>query len=68
MRSHEPRNSPRPARDTGASGEEGSGEPLTGARFRVEIDGLPAVAAVEVILPEGRIVTERGKRLVRTGR
>jgi phage tail-like protein len=68
MRSHGPRNPARPARDGGAGArEEDSRDPLTGARFRVEIDGLPAVAAVEVVLPEGRIVTERGKRLVRYG-
>lgn len=42
-------------------------EPLTGARFRVEIDGLAGVAAVEVVFPEARIVTARGKRLVRYG-
>jgi phage tail-like protein len=42
-------------------------EPLTGARFRVQIDGLPDSAAVEVVFPEGRIVTERNTRLVRYG-
>jgi len=68
MRSSEPRNIPRSARDGGAGGREGDrGQPLIGARFRVEIDGLPDVAAVEVVLPEGRIVIERGKRLVRYG-
>ena len=50
------------------SHDEGSGrpEPLTASRFRVEIDGSP-VAAVEVAFPDARIVTERGKRLVRYG-
>ena len=42
-------------------------EPLTGASFRVEIDGLLDVGAIEVVLPEARIVTERRKRLVRYG-
>jgi phage tail-like protein len=67
MGSHEPRHT-RSARDDGVSRRESSrAEPLTGARFRVEIDGLPDVSAVEIVFPEGRIVSERGKRLVRYG-
>jgi phage tail-like protein len=42
-------------------------ELLVGARFVVEIDGLSETAAVEVGLPEARIATERGKRVVRYG-
>lgn len=42
-------------------------EPLTGARFRVEIDGVTSVAAVEVVFPEARIVNGRGKRVVQYG-
>lgn len=68
MASHEPAHTPRSARDENGSRREGGrAEPLTGARFRVEIDGLPDVAAVEVMFPECRIVTERGKRIVRYG-
>jgi hypothetical protein len=59
---------PPSARAAGATRDEnGRPEPLSCARFRVEIDGLPDVAAVEVIFPEGRIVAERGKRLVQYG-
>jgi phage tail-like protein len=46
---------------------DGRPEPLVGARFVVEIDGLSETAAVEVVFPEARIATERGKRLVRYG-
>jgi hypothetical protein len=68
MGSHEPRHTPRSARDeSGSRREDGRVEPLTGARFRVEIDGLPDVAAVEVVFPEGRIVTEGDRRLMRYG-
>jgi phage tail-like protein len=42
-------------------------EPFVGARFLVEIDGLTDSAAVEVVFPEARVVTERGKRAVRYG-
>jgi phage tail-like protein len=67
MGSDEPRHT-RSARGEGASRHDGGrAEPLTGANFRLEIDGLRDVAAVEVIFPDGRIVTERGKRLVRYG-
>ena len=37
------------------------------AMFRVEIDGVSDVRAVEVVLPEGRIASGRGKRLVQYG-
>jgi hypothetical protein len=44
-------------------------EPLTSARFRVEIDGLERSGATEVVLPEGRLVEEPGPaREVRFGR
>ena len=36
-------------------------EPLLGARFRVEIDGLDGTGVTEVLLPEGRIAPGRGK-------
>jgi phage tail-like protein len=42
-------------------------EPLSGALFRVEIDGVNAVAALEVVFPESRIVTEDGRSSVRHG-
>lgn len=42
-------------------------EPLTGARFRVEIDGAASGGAVEVVFPEARIVNGRGKRVVQYG-
>lgn len=42
-------------------------EPLIGARFRVEMDGVSNAAAVEVVFPEARIVTARGKSLVQYG-
>ena len=68
MRSHEPRRTPQPARDEGSRARDGGrAEPLTGARFRVEIDGLRDVAAIEVVFPEGRIATEGGKRVVQYG-
>jgi phage tail-like protein len=71
MGTQEPPKTRASARDEAASPratrESSRAEPLTGASFRVEIDGLPDVAAVEVVFPEGRIVTERGKRLVRYG-
>ena len=45
------------------------GDPLTGARFRVEVDGLERSGAMEVVLPEGRIFEEPGPvREVRFGR
>ena len=42
-------------------------EPLTGAAFRVEIDGVSDVRAVEVVFPEARIASGRGKRAVQYG-
>lgn len=45
----------------------GRSEPLVGACFLVEVDGLTDTAAVEVVFPEARIATERGKRVVRYG-
>ena len=42
-------------------------EPLTGAAFRVEIDGVSDVRAVEVVFPEARMTSGRGKRLVQYG-
>jgi phage tail-like protein len=39
-------------------------EPLIGAGFRVEIDGVVDAAAVEVILAEARIAGEREQRIV----
>jgi len=42
-------------------------EPLVGALFRVDIDGLAGAAAVEVVFPEGRIMPEGEKRMVRYG-
>jgi hypothetical protein len=35
--------------------------PFGNMRFRVEIEGLPGVGAVEVIFPEARIAARRGK-------
>ncbi len=42
-------------------------EPLIAAGFRVEIEGLAEAAAVEVVLPDARIVAERGDRTVQYG-
>ena len=42
-------------------------EPLSGALFRVEIEGLSGDAALEVVLPESRIVTERDTHIVHYG-
>lgn len=42
-------------------------EPLTGAMFRVEIDGVSDVRAVEVVFPESRIASSRGTRVVQYG-
>lgn len=42
-------------------------EPLLGATFRVEIDGVPDAGAVEVLFPEARIAGGRGKSLVQDG-
>ncbi|HET7217504.1 MAG TPA: phage tail protein [Vicinamibacterales bacterium] len=36
-------------------------EPFLNTRFRVEIDGLPRAAVIEVVFPEARIVSGRGK-------
>jgi phage tail-like protein len=49
------------------SSDQSRSEPLIGARFRVEIDGVSNAAAVEVVFPEARIVTGRGKSLVHYG-
>jgi phage tail-like protein len=42
-------------------------EPLTGTRFRVEIDGVTSGGAVEVVFSGARIVDGRGKRVVQYG-
>lgn len=48
---------------------DGEPEPLTSARFRVEVVGLERSGATEVVMPEGRIVDEPGAaRDVRFGR
>ncbi len=47
---------------------DGDPEPLTSARFRVEVAGLERSGATEVVMPEGRIVDEPGaSRDVRFG-
>ena len=46
---------------------EGLRQPFGNMRFRVEIDGLPGGAALEVIFPEARLSGQRGKRVVRFG-
>src|SRR5262245_36719993 len=46
---------------------EGLRQPFGNMRFRVEIDGLPGGAALEVIFPEARLSGQRGKRTVRFG-
>ena len=47
--------------------EDDRSEPLIGARFRIEIDGVPDTTAIEVVFPEARIVTGRGKSGVQYG-
>ena len=42
-------------------------EPLLNARFRVEIEGLPASGVVEVIFPEARITSADGNARVQYG-
>ena len=36
-------------------------EPLTGVRFRIEIDGLQSTGAVEVVFPEARLGAVKAK-------
>jgi hypothetical protein len=42
-------------------------EPLMAAGFKVQIDGLADAAAIEVVLPEGRITGVRVERAVQYG-
>jgi phage tail-like protein len=42
-------------------------EPLSGATFRVEIEGLPDPGVIEVVFPDGRIETTANQPVVRYG-
>jgi len=56
---------PRPAHDRQRHGRRS--EPLIGAMFRIEIDGVSEVRAVEVVFPEARIASGRGEPVVQYG-
>lgn len=63
-RDHSP---PAPPTEDNRQRHAGRPQPLTGAMFRVEIDGVSDVHAVEVVFPEARIASGRRKRLVQYG-